>query len=177
METLDLRYPIGPFTWDETAATAQRQLYINQLEEAPAKLRAAVEGLNSQQLDTPYRPGGWTVRQVVHHLPDSHLNAYVRFKLAVTENEPVVKTYEQQLWAELPDAKGAPIDMSLTLLDSLHKRFVLFLKSMKPADFARKFHHAELGEVSLEWNLAQYAWHGRHHIAQITSLRERMGWK
>jgi DinB family protein len=173
---MDPQYPIGKFEWTGTCTDADRNHFINQLVEAPAKLRAAVEGLTNQQLDTPYRPGGWTVRQVVHHLPDSHLNAYIRFKLAVTENEPTVKTYEQQLWAELPDGKSAPIEMSLALLDSLHKRFVAFLKTVKPADFARKFRHPELGEVSLEWNLAHYAWHGRHHVAHITSLRARMGW-
>ena len=173
---MDLRYPVGKFVGQEKTTTADRQQFIAQIAEAPTKLRAAVKGLSEQQLDTPYRDGGWTVRQLVHHLPDSHLNAYVRFKLAVTEDQPTIKTYEQQLWAELPDAKTGPIEPSLTLLDSLHQRWVLFLKSLSPADYARKLKHPEMGEVVLDKYLAMYAWHGRHHVAHITSLRERMGW-
>jgi uncharacterized damage-inducible protein DinB len=130
-----------------------------------------------EQLDTPYRPEGWTVRQVVHHLPDSHFNAYVRMKLAMTEQQPTIKPYEQQLWAELSDAKTAPIEMSLTLFESLHKRWVLFLQSLKSSDFARTINHPESGVMNLDRILQLYAWHGRHHTAQITSLRERMGWK
>lgn len=171
----DLSYPIGKFEWTGASSEAERRKYIAQIEEAPAKLRAAVEGLTEAQLDTPYREGGWTVRQVVHHLPDSHLNAYVRFKLAVTENAPTIKTYEQERWAELADAKRAPIEPSLALLESLHERWVMFLKSLTAADYARKLHHPELGEVNLEKYLAMYAWHGRHHVAHITSWRERRG--
>jgi uncharacterized damage-inducible protein DinB len=172
----DLRYPIGKFEWSGARNDANRHAFIAQIEETPAKLRAAVRGLTEEQLDTPYRDGGWTVRQVVHHLPDSHLNAYVRFKLAVTEDEPVIKTYEQQLWAELPDARTAPLEPSLALLESLHFRWVLFLKSLRAADYARKLRHPELGEVDLDKYLALYAWHGRHHVAQIASLRDRMKW-
>ncbi len=172
----DLSYPIGKFQWPGSGTEADRREFIAQIEQAPAKLRAAVEGLTDAQLDTPYRDGGWTVRQVVHHLPDSHMNAYVRFKLAVTESEPTIKTYEQERWAELADAKSAPIEPSLALLESLHQRFVTFLKSLSAADFARKLKHPELGEVTLERYLAMYAWHGRHHVAHITALRERMRW-
>ncbi|HKG22797.1 MAG TPA: putative metal-dependent hydrolase, partial [Blastocatellia bacterium] len=146
-------------------------------EETPARLREAVEWLSPEQLETPYRPGGWTVRQVVHHVPDSHLNSYVRFKLALTEDHPTIRPYREDRWAELEDARSAPLDVSLALLDSLHGRWVLLLRSLKPEDFARTFEHPELGEVSLEKNVALYAWHGRHHVAQITSLIERMGWR
>jgi uncharacterized damage-inducible protein DinB len=172
----DLSYPIGKFQPPPKYDDDVRKTFISQIEEAPSKLKAAVRGLSDQQLDTPYRPGGWTVRQVVHHLPDSHLNSYVRFRLAMTEQEPTIKPYEQQLWAELPDAKTAPIEMSLDLLDSLHKRWVLLLKSFTPADFSRTFMHPESGKMTLDRTLALYAWHGRHHVAHITSLRHRMGW-
>jgi uncharacterized damage-inducible protein DinB len=154
---------------------ARRKL-IAQIAEAPAKLRAAVKGLNKKQLDMPYREGGWTIRQVVHHLPDSHMNAYVRFKLALTEDHPTIKTYDQERWAELPDSKTAPIEPSLGLLDSLHERWVGVLKSMSAADFSRNLKHPELGEVVLDRYLALYAWHGRHHVGHITSLRKRRGW-
>lgn len=174
---MDLRHPIGPFTWEEKASEEGRRRFIDQIEEAPARLRAAVEGLSAGQLDTPYRPGGWTVRQVVHHLPDSHLNAYVRFRLALTEEAPAIKTYDQERWAALPDAQTAPVDISLELLETLHRRWVLLLRSLGPADFARTFRHPELGVQSLDRYLGLYAWHGRHHVAHITSLRERMGWK
>jgi uncharacterized damage-inducible protein DinB len=172
----DPRYPIGKFDWSGTSTEAERRKFIAQIEGTPAKLRAAVKGLTEQQLDTPYRDGGWTVRQVVHHLPDSHMNGYVRFKLAATEDQPTIKTYEEELWAELPDAKTAPIEPSLALLESLHYRWVLFLKSLRAEDYARKLKHPELGEVVLDKYLALYAWHGRHHVAHITSLRERMKW-
>lgn len=173
----DLRYPVGKFQPITQITDAQRQAFIQQIAETPTKLRAAVQGLTDEQLGTPYRPEGWTVRQVVHHLPDSHMNAYVRFKLAITEQEPTVKPYEQQLWAELVDAKSAPIEFSLTLLDSLHHRWVLFLKSLKPSDFSKTYNHPESGVSDLDRLLQLYAWHGRHHVAHITSLRERKGWK
>jgi uncharacterized damage-inducible protein DinB len=173
----DLRYPIGKFQPKPQLTDDERQALIHQLTEAPAKLRQSVSGLMEEQLDTPYRPEGWTVRQVVHHLPDSHFNAYVRMKLAMTEQQPTIKPYEQQLWAELSDAKTAPIELSLTLLESLHKRWVLFLQSLKSSDFARTLNHPESGVMNLDRILQLYAWHGRHHTAQITSLRERMGWK
>ncbi len=173
----DLRYPIGKFQPKPQLTDDERQAFIHLLAEAPVKLRQSVSGLMEEQLDTPYRPEGWTVRQVIHHLPDSHLNAYVRMKLAMTEQQPTIKPYEQQLWAELSDAKTAPIEMSLTLFESLHKRWVLFLQSLKSSDFARTINHPESGVMNLDRILQLYAWHGRHHTAQITSLRERMGWK
>ena len=173
----DPRYPIGKFQRPETISDQERQAFIQQIEEAPAALWSAAVGLSEEQFDTPYREGGWTVRQVVHHLADSHMNAFVRFKLALTEDQPTVKTYEQDRWAELPDGKSAPAVVSLTLVDAIHKRFVALLRSMSPADFARTMNHPEQGIVNLDRYLALYAWHGRHHVAQITSLREGMGWK
>ncbi len=172
----DLRYPIGKFQWEENLSEARRREMIDQIAETPAKVRSAVKGLSEAQLDTPYRDGGWTVRQVIHHLADSHLNAFVRFKLALTEQEPTVKTYQQQLWAETSDAKGAPAELSLTMLESLHARWAVLLRSLAPADFARQFRHPEHGLMTLERLLGLYAWHGRHHTAHITSLRERKGW-
>lgn len=175
---MDLSYPIGKFEWPETVSRESRNVYIEELAAAPERFYAAVQGLNDQQLDTPYRPGGWTVRQVVHHFADSHLNAYVRFRLAMTESEPVVKPYDEKKWAELPDARTAPPDISLQLIESLHYRWVALLRSFADADFARTFRHPELPRiVRLDTYLSQYAWHTRHHVAHITSLRERMGWK
>jgi hypothetical protein len=173
---MDLRYPIGQFQDAGPVTDEQRQRLIDQIAAAPTKLRAAVEGLSAQQLDTPYRPDGWTIRQVVHHLPDSHLNSYIRFRLALTEDEPTIKPYYENRWAELDDARHAPIDLSLALLEALHRRWVLLLRSLRPQDLARTFIHPELGVVDLEKNFSLYAWHGRHHVAHITSLRERMGW-
>ncbi len=172
----DLRYPVGRFKFDGQPSADQRRLFIDEIADAPAKLRAAIDGLTPEQIETPYRPGGWTVRQVVHHIPDSHLNSYVRFKLALTEEEPMIKPYDEAAWSELEDVRTAPLETSLTLLDVLHQRWVVLLRSLNDADFARTFRHPELGVVSLEKNVALYAWHGRHHIAHITSLRERMGW-
>jgi hypothetical protein len=171
----DLRYPIGKFTFDGSPTERVRNKFIDDIEQAPAKLRVAVQGLSPEQLDTPYRPGGWTVRQVVHHVPDSHLNAYVRFKLALTEDEPTIKPYHEDRWAELQEARTAPIEISLALLEFLHKRWVLVLRSIRPEDWKRAFLHPELGVVSLEKNVALYAWHGQHHVSHITSLRDRMG--
>lgn len=173
----DLRYPIGKFSPEQELADPVRGVFIQQIADAPSLLREAVWRLTEEQLDTPYRPEGWTVRQVVHHLPDSHFNAYVRMKLAMTEQQPTIKPYEQQLWAELSDAKTAPIEISLTLLESLHKRWVLFLQSLRSSDFARTLNHPESGVMNLDRLLQLYAWHGRHHTAQITSLRDRMGWR
>ncbi|HEU4387464.1 MAG TPA: bacillithiol transferase BstA [Blastocatellia bacterium] len=172
----DLRYPIGKFTFDKEAGPDDVKRFIDDIAAAPNRLRAAVEGLTEQQLDTPYRPGGWTVRQVVHHVPDSHLNSYVRFKLALTETEPTIKPYDEAQWAELTDARSAPVELSLALLDALHSRWIVLLRSLSPADLKRKFVHPELGEVPLIKNVALYAWHGKHHVAHVTSLRERMGW-
>ena len=174
---VDPRYPVGKFQPPAQVTEADRETFIRQIEEAPARLREAVAGLTLEELNTPYREGGWTVRQVVHHVPDSHMNSYVRFRLALTEDEPTIKPYMENLWAELPDARSAPIDLSLGLLESLHKRWVTLLRSLTPEQWTRQFRHPELGVVPLDRNLALYAWHGRHHVAHITSLRERMGWK
>jgi hypothetical protein len=174
---MDLRYPIGKFRWQEAPVTdEQRRQLIQDIAEAPSRLRAVVNGLSAQQLDTPYRPEGWTVRQVVHHLPDSHLNAYVRFKLALTEDEPTVRTYKQDCWAELADSRGPDVETSLALLECLHRRWATLLTSLDPADFSRAFRHPELGLVTLDRSLALYAWHGKHHVAHVTSLRKRLGW-
>ncbi len=172
----DLQYPIGKFHFAGPLSDDQRRSAVNDIATAPANLRLALEGLSESQIDTPYRPGGWTVRQVVHHVPDSHMNAYIRFKLALTEDEPTIKPYEQQLWADLADTKSTPLEVSLTLLDSLHERWVQLLQSFTASDWKRTFRHPELGVVTLERNLALYAWHGRHHVAHITELRQRMSW-
>jgi hypothetical protein len=172
----DLRYPIGKFHFDGALTEQQKQTSLDDIANAPANLRLAVTGLSETQLDTPYRPEGWTVRQVLHHVPDSHMNAYIRFKLALTEDEPTIKPYEQQLWADLSDTKSTPIEVSLILLDSLHDRWVQLLRSFTVSDWKRTFRHPELGIVGLEKNLALYAWHGRHHVAHITELRKRNGW-
>jgi hypothetical protein len=172
----DLAYPIGTFAWGGPAGAADRARRIDEIAAAPAALRAAVAGLTDAQLDTPYRPGGWTVRQVVHHVPDSHVNAYARFKLAVTEDVPAIKPYREAAWAELADVRTVPVATSLALLDALHERWVVFLRSLGEAEWARTFRHPDLGVVPLEKNLALYAWHGRHHVAHVTALRERMGW-
>ena len=172
----DLAYPIGKFAWSGPAGAAGRARLIGAIAAAPAALRAAVSGLSEAQLDTPYRPGGWTVRQVAHHLPDSHVNAYVRFKLAVTEDAPTIKPYDEAAWATLADTRTVPVRTSLALLEALHERWVALLQSFDEAAWARTFVHPELGVVPLEKNLALYAWHGRHHVAHVTSLRDRMGW-
>ena len=173
---MDLRYPIGAFTFEGSLTESQRRTLMDQIAEAPANLRAAVAGLSPEQLDTPYRPDGWTVRQVVHHLPDSHLNCYIRFKWALTEDEPAIKPYYEERWAELSEAKSAPVEISLALLESLHRRWILSLRSMTEQYWARAFNHPELGRMGLDKAVALYAWHGRHHVAHITSLRELMGW-
>jgi hypothetical protein len=173
---VDARYPIGKFHFDGPPSEAQRASLINDIEQAPAALRSAVKGLTPEQLDTPYREGGWTVRQVTHHVPDSHVNAYVRFKLALTEDEPTIKPYAEDQWAQLTDTQSTPVEVSLTLLESLHSRWVNLLRSLRPEDWKRTFRHPELGLVSLEKNLALYSWHGRHHVAHVTELRKRMGW-
>lgn len=172
----DLRYPIGKFHFDGPLSEEQKKTSLDEIARAPANLRAAVKGLSQAQLETPYRPGGWTVRQVVHHVPDSHLNSYMRFKLALTEDEPTIKPYAEDRWAELADTKSTPVEVSLTLLDSLHDRWVRLLRSLTPDEWKRTFRHPDLGPMTLEKTLALYAWHGRHHVAHITALREREGW-
>jgi uncharacterized damage-inducible protein DinB len=172
----DPRYPIGKFSFDGPLTDDQKHTFLNEIAEAPSNLRAAVKGLSDPQLDTPYRNGGWTIRQVVHHVPDSHLNSYVRFKLALTEDEPTIKPYAEDRWAELADTKATPIEVSLTLLDSLHDRWVRLLRSLTPGDWKRTFRHPTLGAMTLEKTLALYAWHGRHHVAHITELRKKMAW-
>ncbi len=173
---VDPRYPIGKFHYDGPPSEELRGKYIGEIEKTPAALRAAVQGLSPQQIETPYREGGWTVRQVVHHVPESHMNAYIRFKLALTEDEPTIKPYEESLWAQLPDVRSTPLEVSLALMDSLHDRWVRVLRAIGPTEWKRSFRHPELGVVALEKNLALYAWHGRHHVAHITELRKRMGW-
>jgi uncharacterized damage-inducible protein DinB len=174
---MDLRYPIGKYESKASLTPAERASVISKIAETPKRLRDAVAGLSAEQLDTPYRPGGWTVRQVVHHVPDSHLNAYVRFKLALTETEPTIKTYEEASWADLADSRETPIDVSLALLEALHVRWAVLLRSVRSGDFARRLQHPVLGLMTLDDLAGLYAWHGRHHVAHITSLREREGWR
>jgi uncharacterized damage-inducible protein DinB len=173
--SMDIRYPIGPFVPPERMTSAARAEAIDAIAAAPASLRAAVAGLDDEQLDTPYRPGGWTVRQVVHHVPDSHLNAYIRMKLALTEDEPTIKPYDQAAWARLPDSTG-PIGPSLDLLEALHDRWVRLLGELSERDFTRRLNHPENGIITNDFLLALYAWHGRHHVGHVTGLRDRMGW-
>jgi len=173
----DLRYPVGKFEWDSDVSEAEYPRLIAEIDATPAALRSAVAGLSREQLETQYRPGGWTVRQVIHHLPDSHLNAYTRFKLALTENEPTIKPYDEAAWAELPDSRKVPPDVSLDLLESLHVRWVTLLRSLDAADFRRTLKHPERERVlTLGQLLALYAWHGRHHVGHILALRKREGW-
>ncbi|MFI5309645.1 MAG: YfiT family bacillithiol transferase [Gemmatimonadales bacterium] len=172
----DLRYPIGRFTRPASVTDASRAAAIGVIADTPKKLRAAVEGLNDAQLNTPYRPGGWTVRQLVHHLSDSHMNAYVRTRLALTEENPTIKPYDETKWAELSDAKSLPVDVSLTMLEAIHTRWVALLRSMTPAQFARGYMHPESGPMTLDAMIAMYAWHGPHHTAHVTELRGREGW-
>lgn len=172
----DLRFPIGQYDRQNIPSDEDVRAAIDQIAATPGQIRTAAEGLSPEQLDTPYRPGGWTVRQVIHHVPDSHLNSYCRFKLALTEDQPTIKPYLEDRWALLSDSRSTPIDVSLTLLESLHERWVVLLRSLEPADFRKAFRHPEIGLISLAQNACLYAWHGRHHTAHITSLRERMGW-
>ena len=172
----DLRYPIGKF--DITAERSRTECLhaIEEIAAAPARLRAAVEGLTDPQLDTPYRPGGWTVRQLVHHVPDSYINSYIRFKLALTEDNPTIKTYDEARWAELEDGKSTPVEVSLALLEAVHHRWVRLQRSLQPEDFARTLNHPDNGPMTLDGLLAFHDWHGRHHVAHVTTLRQRMGW-
>lgn len=170
------RYPIGRVEMPAAVTPAMRAQLIREIEAAPATLRAAVAGLTDAQLDTPYRDGGWTIRQVVHHVPDSHLNAYVRVKLALTEDEPTIKPYNEQRWSELDDARRAPVEMSLALLDAIHRRWIACLRALPPEAFGRTFRHPERGVMSIDQLLVLYAWHGKHHAAHITGLRESKHW-
>lgn len=172
----DPRYPIGRFDHSIKVTKELRSDFIKTIESFPYLLRKEVENLSDEQLNTPYREGGWTIRQVVHHLPDSHLNSYVRFKLALTEDNPKVKTYEEHLWAELKDTFETPIEVSLNLLEALHKRWGVLLKSLSDEQFERTFQHPEWGEITLTKTLALYAWHSKHHLAHITELKKQMGW-
>ena len=176
MSDEELRYPVGRYRPPATITRQHRAASIDHIQSLPQRLRAAVAGLDDSQLDTPYRTGGWTVRQVVHHVPDSHLNSYTRFRLAMTETAPAIKGYDEARWAELPDAKAAPVELSLNLLESLHARWVVFLRALSDEDFARTFRHSEFGEVRLDWTLGLYGWHCEHHLAHITGLRLRQGW-
>jgi uncharacterized damage-inducible protein DinB len=170
------RYPVGKYEEPAKVTPELRARAIQEIAATPEKLRAAVTGLNDTQLDTPYREGGWTVRQVVHHVADSHMNSYVRFRLALTETEPTIKPYEESAWAKLEDAAYAPIEVSLRLLDPLHERWVRLLRSLKPEDFARTFRHPEHGARTIDWMLFLYEWHGQHHTAHVTELRKQKGW-
>ena len=173
----DPRYPVGPFQRRDELSEDERYSMLGDIAATPARLRAAVAGLSDAQLDTPYREGGWTLRQVVHHLPDSHLNAYCRLKLALTEEQPVIRPYDEAMWAQLPDSRDTPVEVSLTLLESLHARWMTLFRSMKPEDFRRTFKHPEhAGTPTLDWLVALYSWHGRHHVGHITATRERLGW-
>ena len=172
---MDERYPIGKFEFKDEMTKDVVKKWIKEIEELPGLLRAAVKNMNMEQLDTPYRSGGWTVRQVVHHLADSHMNAYIRFKLALTEGNPTIKPYMEEKWAELPDSK-LPINVSLDLLASLHKRLVQLLHNLSPDDLKRTFLHPATGQVTVGKNIGLYAWHGRHHLAHITALSSRKGW-
>jgi hypothetical protein len=174
---MDLSYPIGRFDFQQTVAAESIPALIHDIAAAPELFRFAVRGLDDAQLDTPYRPGGWTVRQTVHHVGDSHMNSFIRCRMALTESQPNVRPYDQALWAELPDMRTVPVEVSLQLIDSLHTRWVTMLKGLAPGDFHRTFRHPENGLMRLDTNIALYAWHGKHHAAHITGLRERMGWK
>jgi hypothetical protein len=172
----DPRYPVGPFSPDRHPTPGSRARHIEEIAALPGHLRLAVAGLSNRQLETPYRDGGWRVKQLVHHVPDSHMNAYIRFKLALTEDTPTIKPYNEDAWTQLQDSEQTPIEVSLALLEAVHTRWVNLLKSLKAEDFARKLNHPESGTLDLDHMLAMYSWHGRHHTAHITSLRARMKW-
>lgn len=173
----DARYPIGKFEPRDKLTPAERTAAIDQIAAAPQHMRDAIRGLSDKQLDTPYRDDGWSVRQVVHHLPDSHLNGYARVKLALTEDAPTIKPYDEAAWAALPDSRNTPIETSLSMLEALHVRWTGLLRSLKPEQFTRTITHPEHGRTfTIDHLIAMYAWHGRHHVGHITSLRERMGW-
>lgn len=172
----ELKYPIGKFHFEKEFTPENRQGWIADIEQLPGQLREAVKGFTAAQLETPYRPGGWTLRQVVHHLADSHVHSYIRFRFGLTEQEPTIKPYDEARWAELADAKSAPLELSLAMLEGIHGRWVALTKTMSPADFSRVLLHPERGQLSLGQLLNLYSWHSRHHLAHITGLRRRSGW-
>ncbi|HYP06836.1 MAG TPA: putative metal-dependent hydrolase [Bryobacteraceae bacterium] len=172
----DPRFPIGRFAWPEQVNPSDLLPAISVIERAPRQFRAAVEGWSDERLDTPYREGGWTVRQLLHHVPESHMNSFIRFKLALTEAEPTIKPYAEDEWAKLPDAIAGPIEPSLRLLESLHECWTYLLRSMTPEQWQRTFRHPERGLMRLDVTALLYAWHCDHHLAHITGLRDRMGW-
>jgi len=173
---MDPRYPIGRFTPDATRTPETRTRHIAEIAALPQRFRNVVSGLSDTQLSTPYRDGGWTVRQLIHHVPDSHLNAYIRCKLALTEDSPTIKPYDQEAWANLADSALTPAEVSLSLLEAVHTRWVTLLRALTPEDFQRKFNHPETGVQSVDSTVAFYAWHGNHHLGHVTALRERMKW-
>ncbi len=176
MTTIDPRYPIGKFEPKESYTPEDIKVNINRIASLPDKLKNAVTLLNDLQLDTPYRDGGWTVRQVVHHMADSHMNAYIRFKWTLTENSPVIKAYDEKGWAVTPETKGPP-SLSLELVTALHAKWVTLLKALTPEDLRKEFTHPETKkQVALDRLIATYAWHGEHHLAHIVSLKEKRGW-
>ena len=172
---MDVRYPIGSFQYDGEMDMEVVNKWVKEIEELPRMLQDAVKDLDDEQLDTPYRLDGWTIRQVIHHLADSHMNAYIRLKLALTEESPVVKTYDETKWAELNDYQF-PVEGSLLLLEGLHKRWAELLRTLSQSEMEKTFTHPELGEVLIYKNIGMYAWHGKHHLAHITSLLEQKGW-
>ena len=176
MDIEELKYPIGRYQVEENINKAAVKRFIKEIELLPEKLADTVKGLTIQQLQTRYRPEGWTVQQVVHHIADSHLNSYVRFKLALTEDKPIIKPYDEKLWAELPDSKLVDINVSLVLIDSLHKRWTTLLKQLSDKELNKQFLHPESGMKNLRETICHYAWHGNHHLAHITSLKQRMKW-
>ncbi len=171
----DIRFPVGQFSSDFEMTKDLRTAFIKTIDDLPSAIRTAIDGLNDEQLDTRYRSEGWTIRQVVHHIADSHMNSYCRFRLAMTEEFPTIKGYHEDLWAELPDNK-LPVEPSMKIIEGVHTRWAAMLNAMSDEDFARKLNHSESGEWALDKMLGLYDWHSKHHTAHITSLRERKGW-
>lgn len=176
MDQENLKYPIGRYQLEDKINKTSIENWIKEIEMLPQKLSEAVKGLNKDQLQTPYRPDGWTIQQVIHHIADSHMNAYIRFKLALTENKPIVKPYDEKLWAELPDSKLVDINVSLDLIKSLHKRWTTLLRHLSEEELNKEFLHPESGMKNLKETICNYAWHGNHHLAHITSLKQKMNW-
>lgn len=172
----DPRYPVGPFEPRLQLTSEERRGMIEQIAATPARMREAIAGLDDAKLDTPYRDGGWTVRQVIHHVPDSHMNAFIRLKLALTEERPTIKPYDEAAWAKLPDARDTPVEVSMAILESVHSRWTGLLRALSDEQFRRTLLHPEHGVMTIDWLVSMYAWHGRHHVGHITSLRERLRW-